>query len=794
MENKNPLTQNDDNLIQLELPFLLNRLGEFINSPYGMIHLNNLSVLQDRQSIQTKLNEVSEMVGLIESGYGIPIGMLPDIFAFLERTKPSDAFLEASDIIQIKENLDNFHELKIFINNHREDCPNSARYADRIHSHNALVKEINATIDPKGTIKEDASRQLKKIKVDIQHLESEKKNILAKVLKRYSEFSQDDIVTMRDGRIVLGIQHQFISRINGVVHGTSGTGATVFIEPMETLRLSNQIQNLRIEERKEIIRILRFLTGMIREIRDDIYYSLDNFGVLDFIHAKAKLAIQMKAFAPQVIDKPILNLIDARHPILILKDAYDKVIPLSLNLGEDFQTLVITGPNAGGKTVALKTIGLLSIMAQIGLHIPAHQDSKIPILDAVLVDIGDRQNIEQDLSTFSAHIVRLQDILKKATNRSLILLDEVGTGTDPKEGSALAIALIKELTNRQSLSVVTTHHSELKAFAFQTRGVENGSMEFNIETLQPTYRLQIGIPGSSYAFEIAKRYGLSDSVLKHAQKVLGSEKDELEKLLLDLNKRLQKSETDCKELSINISKNQALRKLYENELQKLKDEKWDLRRKAAEEAHHILNETNATIEKIVKEIRNTQASKQSIREAHQEITKLKGMAQDILKETLPQRNNIDELHPGDTVWIENMREEGEIISDLNSENKVWVQVNDIRLEISTLDLKKITKSKAEKVRVYKMEAAHLDNFKDGILPELDLRGKDSFEAIETTNLYLDQALENGWTEVRIIHGKGSGVLRKKINEFLKNDPRIQTKRLGKWGEGDTGVTVVMLKK
>jgi DNA mismatch repair protein MutS2 len=701
MENKNPLTQNDDNLVQLELPLLLNKLGEFVYSPYGIIHLNSLSVLQDRKLIQIKLIEVSEMVGLIEADYGIPIGMLPDICSFLERTKPSEAFLEAAEINQIKVNLDNFNELKVFIKYHREDCPNLARYGDRIHSHTALVKEINATIDPKGAIREDASRELRKIKVDIQHLENEKKNVLTKVLKRYSEFSQDDIVTMRDGRIVLGIQPQFVSRINGVVHGTSATGATVFIEPMETLRLSNQIQNLRIEERKEIIRILRFLTGLIREIREDIYYSIDNFGVLDFIHAKAKLAIQMKAFAPQVVDKPMLNLFDARHPILILKDGYDRVIPLTLNLGENFQTLVITGPNAGGKTVALKTIGLLSIMAQIGLHVPAHPDSKISILDSVLVNIGDRQNIEQDLSTFSANIIRLQEILKKATNRSLILLDEVGTGTDPKEGSALAIALIKELTNRKSLSVATTHHGELKAFAFQTKGVENGSMEFNIETLQPTYRLQIGIPGSSYAFEIAKRYGFSASVLKQAQKILGSEKGELEKLLLDLNKRLQQSETDSKELSINISKTKALKELYENEMQKLRKEKLDLRREAAEEAHQILDKTNATIEKIVKELRNTQASKQSIREAHQNISELKGIAQDILKDTLPEKKNIDEFHPGDIVWIESMREEGEITSDPNSENKVWILVNDIRLEVSTLDLKKISKSKAENIRVYK---------------------------------------------------------------------------------------------
>ena len=783
----------DDNLVQFELPTLLNKLRDLIRTPYGYPQLDEIQIENNRNRLEILLSEVTEMSGFLQSGYGIPLSSLPDIRTLLERLKPQDSHLEASEIIDIKSNFIAFDELSRFVKSSKESCPQLFPYADRIHAHPKIVKEIESTIDNQGEILEDATPELRKIRFEIHRLENEQKTVLLRVLKRYSEFSQDDIVTMRDGRLVLGIQQQYINRINGIVHGTSGTGATVFVEPMETLRLSNQIQNLKLEERKEIIRILRFLSALIREVREDIYYSVENFGKLDFIHAKARLSLLLKGAPPNINDGRELRLLNARHPLLLLKMDYQDVIPSSLNLGKDFNILVITGPNAGGKTVALKMVGLLSVMAQMGMHIPVHPDSTLPLFDHILVDIGDRQNLEQDLSTFSAHVLRLQEILLQATDKSLVLLDEIGTGTDPREGSALAIAYLKDLSRRKCLTIATTHHGELKAYAFNTDGVENASMEFDLETLLPTYHLQIGIPGSSYAFEIARRYGLSETVLKESIRILGAEKNQLENLIISLNDRLQRAEKERREFNIKLTESEGLKNLYQKELDKIQREKTELRRKAAEEAQSIVEEANQKIEMLVADIRKTQASREKIKEAHQSIEELGKIAKKILAETGKESEVEEDIHEGDIVWIEKLHEEGEVLSEPDARHKTWVLVRDVRMNVSVGDLKKLYKSEYSSRRIFKTDQRILDELEHGILPELDLRGMDGFDAVNATDRYLDLALNNGWQEIRIIHGKGSGVLRREVNKFLSKDKRVEQKRLGKWGEGDTGVTIVILK-
>ena len=784
----------DENIEQLELSSLLKKLHDLIRTPYGQLQLEGLTLNYEQQMIENRLAEVSEMVGLLEGGYGIPISELSDIRPLLDRLKPEEAFLEPLEINQMKSNLLLFEEVALFAKSHHDLCSRLVNYFDRIHSHRSIVREIDRAIDSHDEVKEQASPELRKIRQEIRHLEGEQKTVLLRVLKRYSEISQDDIVTMRDGRLVLGIQQQYLPRIDGIVHGTSGTGATVFVEPMETLRISNQIQNLKMEERKEIIRILKFLSGLIREVREDLYFSIENFGILDFIHAKAFLARLLQASAPRISTTSHINLIDARHPLLILKMGQQNVISSSLSLGKDFTTLIITGPNAGGKTVALKMVGLLCLMTQLGLHIPAHPDSVVPIFDKILVDIGDRQNLEQDLSTFSAHIIRLQEILQLATARSLILIDEIGTGTDPREGSALAISFLTEMNRRQVITVATTHHGELKAFAFNTPGVENASMEFDLQTLLPTYRLQIGIPGSSYAFEIARRYGLSEIVLQEATRILGAEKSQLENLIINLNQRLQQTEKERREVSIKLSQSDGLKNLYQAELEKLRREKTDLRRQAAEEARKIVEEANVTIERLIADIRRTQAQKEKIKEAHQKIAELRQVAENVLKETQPPETEVAELHQGDIVWIESLRAEGELVTEPDKQQKAWILVNDLRVNLPLQGVKKIMKAQADSRRNLTRPDSRSEKLEAGILPELDLRGMDSYQAVEETNRYLDQAQQQGWEEIRIIHGKGTGILRKEINAFLSRDPRVEEKRLGKWREGDTGVTIVRLKK
>ncbi len=793
MENRIPHLSSDENLQQLELPGVIRKLNELLVTPYGPEHLEALEILHDKELIENKLREVTEMVGIMEVGHSIPLGGLEEIRPLLDRLQPEDAFLEAEELNLVKNNLQIFQELNRFFQHHKETCQKLIQYVHRIHPHRAVIEEIEHRIDHHNEIKENASPELRRVRQEINSLENEQKSVLNKVVKRYSEFSQDDIVTLRDGRMVLGIQQHYVNRVNGVVHGTSGTGATVFIEPMETLRLSNKIQGLRIEERKEIIRLLQYLSGLIREIRNDIFYAIENVGTLDFIHSKSRLSMLMKATEPEISTTMKLSLHNARHPILLLKIGHQNVVPASLRLGEDFHTLVITGPNAGGKTVVLKTVGLLVIMAQLGLHIPAEEDSIIPLFDDVLVDIGDRQNLEQDLSTFSAHVIRLQQILRNANTHTLVLVDEIGTGTDPREGSALAIAFIKEMTEREALTIATTHHGELKAFAYSTNGVKNASMEFNLESLQPTYRLQVGIPGSSYAFEIARRYGLSETVLKNASEIVGPDKGEIENMILNLNEKLQEASKERRELSIKLSEMEGLKNLYQNEMDRLKREKNDLRRKAAEDAKKIVDEANARIENVIAEIRKTDAQKEKIRKAHEEVAALKKSTDTVLKETEPKFETAEKLHQGDVVWLNSLREEGELLSDPNSEGRAWTLVGNMRMQLDIRDMKKIAKKEIESP-VVKQEQPSSESLKKGVMPELDLRGQDSYEAVEYADRYLDEALQQGWEEVRIIHGKGTGVLRQKINQFLDQDKRVADKRLGKWGEGDTGVTIVKLRK
>ncbi|RMI15312.1 MAG: hypothetical protein D6681_04325, partial [Calditrichaeota bacterium] len=401
-------------LQQLEFPRIIEKLQSLLSTPFGHQEIERLEFSGNREVVEQRLQEVHQMLGLIEAGEYIPLSGFADIRPYLDQIKPEDAYLEAEALLRIKGDFQLMGELMHFFREHQEQAPLLWRYARGVHYHRNIVREIEATIDPTGEIYDDATPELRQIRKEIRTLEAEQKRMLATLQKRYAEYSQDEIVTLRDGRMVLGILPSQVSKVNGIVHGTSASGATVFVEPMETLQIGNRIQNLRIQERTEIIKILRFLTGLIRGVRDDVYYALENIAALDWIYARAQLARELQAAVPRIAETRKLKISQGRHPLLILKMGYEQVVPLNLEMGESFTTLVITGPNAGGKTVALKTVGLLMLMVQAGIPIPVSPDSEIPLLPRVLVDIGDRQSLEQDLSTFSAHIVRLKEILEQA--------------------------------------------------------------------------------------------------------------------------------------------------------------------------------------------------------------------------------------------------------------------------------------------------------------------------------------------------------------------------------------------
>ncbi len=786
------LVQNDISLQQLEFPKIIEFLKTLLTTPFSREKVDELTFSSDRDTLKSALEEVQEMMAILETGEHIPLSGFTHFVDRLDKIRPENAFLEPKELLEIKSNLQQMGEVARFFRNLEEEAPRLQVYAKAIHHHQHVIHEIESTIEPSGDLSDNASHELRRIRIEIRSLESNQKKVLKRMQKRYEEYSQDDIITLRDGRMVLGIIPNAINKVNGIVHGTSGSGATVFIEPMETLQISNEIQNLKIQERTEVIRILRFLTGLIREIRNDLFYGVENVALLDMIFAKARFARKIDGKMPKLSEKPVLRIDSGRHPLLILKMGLEEVVPLNMAIGYDFNTIVVTGPNAGGKTVSMKTAGLLILMTQMGMLIPAGDETEIPVHCKILVDIGDRQSLEQDLSTFSAHVLRLKHIVEEADENTLVLLDELGTGTDPKEGAALAIALLKEFAQRKVLTIATTHHGELKVFAHNAEQVENGSMEFDLETLQPTYRLKIGVPGSSYAFEIARRFGLPDSLITAAQEITGSEKDRLEELILALEKRAQEHEREKANLSIKLSQAEAMRRLYERQSADLKANKAALKREAALEAQKVLESANAIIENSVKEIRETGANRETIKHARQLLKEEREKLEDMTAEEREKPVEVPDMSKGDRVRVDTLGEDGELLEDTAGKSKVRVLVGNVKmtLDISSIRPKAGPPPSAPVIR--HMSGEQVDSAAESVKPELDLRGMDSQQAVEATNQYLTEARDAGWSEVRIIHGKGTGVLRKAVNQFLSRDKRVAEKRLGKWGEGDSGVTVVVL--
>ncbi len=781
-------------LWQLEFHRVLEHLHSLLQTPFAKANSTGLTLSVERPELERQLDEVSQMAALLDNDLYLPFQGYPDIRPHLEEIRPEDSFLEPGALQEIKSALQLMNELCRLLRAHRQETPALQSYLEGIHTHSNIVSEIESTIDRNGEIFDNASPELRRLRKEARRLESEQKRTLKKVQQQYAEFSQDDLVTLRDGRVVLGILPGAVNRVNGIVHGTSASGATVFVEPMETLRIGNEIQNLRIRERTEIIKILRFLTGLVREVRDDILYGLENIARLDAIYAKAKFSRELNGQRPRLSNAGELAIQNGRHPLLIRKIGFHKVVPLEITLGGEATTLVITGPNAGGKTVAMKTIGLLVLMTQLGMLIPADPESRIPVVSRLLVDIGDRQSIEDDLSTFSAHLVRLRTILEKADPDSLVLLDEIGTGTDPREGAALAVAVLSEFTARHILTVATTHHGELKAFAHNEAAVENGSMEFDPETLRPTYRLRMGVPGSSYALEIARRFNFPEHLIQKARQVSGVEKGRLETLILNLEKRIRELEDERRELHTRLTEAEALKRLYERNVADLKAHRAELKRQAAREAREILRNANAVIEKAVQEIRQTQASKSAIKSARSVLREQREQLEALSESPPAAADKPAGWQKGDRVRVTSLGEVGELLSPPDEKGRVRVQVGNVKLTLDARGLVREEGSTPFDPVHRRIAGEQLDRLSEGVKPELDIRGCDSEQAIEETDRYLDQALEQGWKEVRIVHGKGTGVLRRRINEFLSRDKRVAAKRLGKWGEGDTGVTVVTLRQ
>ncbi|MFQ5677007.1 MAG: endonuclease MutS2, partial [bacterium] len=689
--------------------------------------------------------------------------------------------------------------VRSYLHGRKGKYPHLWSVANTIESHRQLEKEIADKIDfQSNEVKDTASPTLNRLRKEINRAEQNSRKVIDKLFKTYAQrnYLQDDIVTLKDGRLAFPVKSQYKTSVKGLVHDQSATGATLFIEPLESIELNNEITRLQVEERREIERILRELTDHIRQDISGIARNVNALGQLDFVHAKALFAQKLNCAQPALNEQNYINIANGRHPLLTLhKENAETVVPLNLKLGNPENSLVITGPNAGGKTVALKTVGLFALMIQSGIPIPADPDTSMPVFDRLFVDIGDFQSIEQDLSTFTSHLQKMHEILMNANNRSLILIDEIGVGTDPDEGAALAVAFLEELTTRGCITIVTTHHGALKSFAYETPGVANGSMEFNIKTLQPVYKFRMGIPGSSYAIEIANRLGLSGKILDRSRELLGTEKNSLERLILDLEKKVQESQEFAEKLNLEKTRLEGLSKLYRERYEAIKKNERGLKEEALQESQQILAGANAALEQAIKTVREKQAERSAIAEAKQLIkTEKEKITRELKKlESLPaEPNETEELkfEIGEWIFWEKQNASGQIVTAPDSSGTVQIQVEQFKFRVPITELKPAKVKAGQQKPGGSVRIQTTD--KSETLPEIDLRGRRLEEAILEVDKFLDDALLAGWTQVRIIHGKGTGALRKGIAEFLKNHQRVMSKKMGAWNEGDMGVTIVEL--
>ena len=664
--------------------------------------------------------------------------------------------------------------------------------AEYMSAHRSVEEEIDRCILGEEEIFDGASPELARIRRAMRQTNERVRERLGSMIRSaaYSKYLQEPLITIRNGRFVIPVKQEYRQNVPGLIHDQSGSGATLFIEPAAVVELGNEYKKLLGQEQEEIERILAELTALIAPHSSEILENIRIMGELDLAFAKAKLAKDMRAVEPKLNDTGYVRIVQGRHPLI----PHETVRPIDIWLGKDFRTLIITGPNTGGKTVTLKTVGLFSLMAQSGMFIPADIGSEVSVFDNIYADIGDEQSIEQSLSTFSSHMTNIVGILDGADDRSLVLLDELGAGTDPVEGAALAMSILEELHLRGTVTVATTHYSEVKAFALTHDGIENASMEFDVDRLCPTYRLFIGIPGKSNAFEISRRLGLSETIIDGARGYLKGEDLRFEDVISSAQSSYQLAEEEramAKEARRELDR---LRAETEAERRKLAQDKAKLQAKAREDARRIVDETRREMDKLVADIRkirsvDQRAADRVIQQSRDSLRKREGdLAEPMVLPTEDHTKPPKTVRPGDTVRIVSLDKKATVLSAPDAKGEVQVQAGVMKVNVKLSDLRMAKddtpKKGAGKIKLEKDRQVGM---------ELDIRGMLVDDAILVVDRYIDNAALSGLSEINIIHGKGTGALRAGIQDYLRTNKRIKSFRLGNYGEGDAGVTVATLK-
>ncbi len=791
----------------LEYQKIIDMLAEQCSSRMTMEEVRRLLPSSDARKVSAELDKTEEAVTVLLKKGMPPLGNFYDI-AGLAHLAAKDGLLTMKQLLEVAYNLNSARRSKDFLQSDLPELPYIDNLAMAISSEKYLEEEIQNCILSEDEMADSASPELYRLrKAILRQNESIRSKIQQIVGSAENQtFLQDALVTLRDGRYVIPVKQEHRARVPGIIHDQSGSGATLFIEPQAIVNMNNELRELELKEREEVQRILKELSGQVGDREAQIRANQDILFKLDLVFAKARLACDMNASKPEISRDGVLELRRARHPLIDPK----KVVPISIGLGESYRTLVITGPNTGGKTVTLKTVGLLSLMAQAGLFIPAGSGSLVPVWKGIYADIGDEQSIEQSLSTFSSHMTNIVKITEAAGKNCLVLLDELGAGTDPTEGAALAIAILDYLFKKGAGTIATTHYTELKKYAISTDGVQNASMEFNVETLSPTYRLTIGVAGKSNAFEISRKLGLAEPLIESAKNLLETGDITFDDVLSSI-------ENDKRQAEAERSEAQALRE----ELQKQKERMEALTRRYEEQkakymedaradAQALLDEARAEIEAMQAELRLTrdtindakiQASEKEYNKALEEAKKSLKQKKDSYgpkKKTRTEINydapSAEDIQPGRRVNVLSVGQKGEILSAPDEKGNFSVQIGQIKLEVNVKDVtlvkENVTAKEREKTKFSRLYSQKAMN----VPMSLNVIGQTLDEATAHVDKYLDDAFMAGLDNVTIVHGKGTGTLKSGIARLLKSHRHVDSFRAGGLGEGGEGATVVKMKK
>ena len=774
-----------ESLRRLDWPKIVARLTALTTSAMGREVAEALAPATEPEEIANRLADTSEAREFLEREPGLVVEAWHDVRTPVRRAR-SGAVLEPRELFAVAQTLQGMRRLRQNLAGRRAQYPRLAARAAGLVSLPELEQEIFRAVGPDGEVLDGASRELAEIRRELHRATEHLRLRLEEFVRRPAvvPLLQEPIVTIRHERYVVPVKQEHRARVPGLVHDQSASGATVFIEPLEVVELNNEVRRLQAAEREEVQRILTRLSARIGRRAGEILASLEVLGEMDFVLAKGRLSLEMRAEPPELVREAVVDLRRARHPLLT-----GQVVPIDIRVGDDFDVLVITGPNTGGKTVALKTVGLLVLMAQAGLHIPADGRSRVGVFRQVFADIGDEQSIEQSLSSFSSHITNLVGILAAAGPDSLVLLDELGAGTDPAQGAALGQAVLEELQRRRARTIATTHYAQLKEFAAAHPGVENASVEFDRETLRPTYRLVIGRPGQSSALTVAAGLGVPPEIVERARELLSPDERRLQTLLERAEAAAHAAARDREEAARLRAEALELKKKYEELSAALEARRRELLAEARNQAQALVREARHEATRIVEELRAA-AARAAAREREAAVQNLRAQLR-ALDQRLEEAGEAappappEELAPGDRVYIPRYRREGEVVKVAGSQ--VQVLVGALKVDLPREELRRTgpaTEASGGKVRLVSRPR--------DVETEVNLRGLTVDEALYRLEKYLDEACLAGLPRVHIIHGKGTGAVRQAVHRYLTEHPRVKNFRPGEHGEGGLGVTVVEL--